>query len=123
MTAFVSVGGMVVHSGACTGPASLEARVHAHPDTGAYADLGVWFFENHQTKCAVEAYKSGLTLAPASERLNYLLGSSLYAAGHLEEAVAPLKKAVRLNPQELQVHLLLGAALARLGRGQEAASE
>ena len=108
---------------ACTGPASLEARIHAHPDAGAYAELGVWFVENHQAGCAAEAYRSGLKLAPDSARLNYLLGGSLYAAGRLEEAVAPLRKAVRLNPEELQAHLLLGAALAQLGRNQEAASE
>lgn len=114
---------MAVHSGACTGPASLEARIHAHPDANAYAHLGFWFFENRQTECAVEAYGLGLKQAPTSARLNYLLGSSLYAAGHLEEAVAPLKKAVHVNPQDLRVHLLLGVALAQLGRNHEAASE
>jgi tetratricopeptide (TPR) repeat protein len=74
---------------ACAGPAALEAQVRAHPGTGAYADLGVWFYQNHQTECAV----------------------------------APLKEAVRLHPEDLQAHLLLGAVLARLGRNQEAASE
>jgi Flp pilus assembly protein TadD len=108
---------------ACAGPASLEARIHAHPDVGAYAELGDWFYENHQPECAAEAYRSGLKLAPDSARLNDLLGGSLYAAGRFEEAIVALKKAVRLNPQELQAHLLLGAALARLGRNQEAASE
>ncbi len=126
MTACLSVGGLVVRPGAwaeCTGPASLEARIHAHHDAGAYAELGVWFYQNRQPECAAETYRSGLKLAPDSGRLNFLLGSSLYAAGHLEEAVAPLKKAARLNPQDLQVHLLLGGALAQLGRNQEAASE
>ncbi len=108
---------------ACTGPASLGARLHAHHDAVAYAELGDWFYKNHQAECAAEAYRSGLKLAPGSVRLNSLLGASLYAAGRLEEAVAPLKEAVRLSPQELQVHLLLGAALAQLGRNQEAASE
>jgi Flp pilus assembly protein TadD len=122
----LSAGGLAVCPGAwaaCTGPASLEARIHAHPHAGAYAELGVWFYENHQTECAAEAYQSGLKLAPDSARLNYLLGGSLYATGRFEDAVAPLKKAVRLNPEELQAHLLLGAVLARLGRTQEAVSE
>ena len=126
IAACLSAGSLALCPGAwaaCAGPASLEARIHAHPDAGAYAELGVWFYENHQTECAAEAYRSGLKLAPDSARLNYLLGGSLYAAGRFEEAVVPLKKAVRLNPQELQAHLLLGAALARLGRNQEAASE
>jgi Flp pilus assembly protein TadD len=122
----LSADGLAVCPGAwaaCTGPASLEARIHAHPDAGAYAELGVWFYENHQTECAAEAYRSGLKLVPDSARLNYLLGDSLYTAGRSEQAVAPLKKAVHLNPEELQAHLLLGAVLARLGRNQEAASE
>ena len=126
MATCLSAGGLAVCPGAwaaCTGPASLEARIHAHHDAGAYADLGAWFYANHQTECAAEAYRSGLKLAPDSARLNDLLGGSLYAAGRVEEAVAPLKKAVRLNPRELQAHLLLGAALAHLGRNQEAASE
>jgi Flp pilus assembly protein TadD len=110
-------------SAECTGPASLQARIAAHHDASAYADLGTWFYENHQAECAVETYRSGLKMAPNSARLHYLLGSSLYAEGHLEEAVAELKEAARLNPQELQAHLLLGAALAKLGRNQEAASE
>ncbi len=126
MAACLCVCGLVVCPGtwaACRGPASLEARVHAHPDAGAYAELGVWFYENHQPECAAETYRSGLKLAPSSARLNYLLGSSLYAAGRLEEAIASVRKAVRLNPQDLQAHLLLGAVLAKLGRNQEAASE
>ncbi len=126
MAACLSVGGLAVCSAAratCTGPTSLEARIHVHPDAGAYAELGVWFSANHQSECAAETYRSGLKLAPDSARLNYLLGSSLYAVSHFEEAVVPLRKAARLNPQDLQVRLLLGAVLAKLGRNREAAYE
>jgi Flp pilus assembly protein TadD len=108
---------------ACTGPASLEARIHAHPDADAYAALGAWFDQERQTDCAVEAYRSGLKRAPDSARLDYLLGRSLYAAGRLQEAVAPLQQAARLDPGQLKAHLLLGAALAQLGRNQEARIE
>ena len=79
--------------------------------------------KSRQTECAVEAYRSGLKLAPDSARLDYLLGRSLYAAGRLQEAVAPLQQAVRLDPEQLKAHLLLGAALAQLGRNQEALIE
>lgn len=108
---------------ACTGPASLEARIHAHPDADAYAALGGWFDQKRQTECAVEAYRSGLKQAPDSAQLDYLLGQSLYAAGRPQEAVVPLQKAAGLDPQQLKTHLLLGAALARLGRNQEALVE
>ncbi len=108
---------------ACTGPASLQARIHAHPDADAYAALGAWFDQKHQTECAVEAYRSGLKRVPDSALLDYLLGRSLYAAGRLQEAVAPLQQAVRLDPVQLKAHVLLGAALAQLGRNQEALIE
>ncbi len=109
--------------GGVHGPSSLEARIHTRHDAGAYAEFGLWFDENHQNECAAQAYQSGLKVMPNSDRLDYLLGSSLYAPSRFVDAIAALKVAVRLNPQELQVHLLLGAALAKLGRNQEAASE
>ncbi|MGO8758722.1 MAG: tetratricopeptide repeat protein [Terracidiphilus sp.] len=126
VAACAGAGGLTVCSGAwaaCTGPASLEARIHTRPDADAYAALGAWFDQNRQAECAVEAYRSGLKLAPDSAQLDYLLGRSLHAAGRLQEAVAPLQQAVRLDPEKLNARLLLGAALAQLGRNQEALIE
>ncbi len=108
---------------ACTGPASLEAAIHTHPDADAYAALGTWFDQNRQTACALEAYRSGLKRAPDSAQLNFLLGRSLYAASRPQQAVGPLQQAARLDPQQLTAHLLLGAALAQLGRNQQALVE
>ena len=71
----------------------------------------------------METYRSGLKQAPDSAQLYYLLGRSLYASGRLQEAVAPLQQAARLDPEQLKTHLLLGAALAQLGRNQEALIE
>ncbi|MGD1106287.1 MAG: tetratricopeptide repeat protein [Terracidiphilus sp.] len=130
VAACLATGSLTICPGAravCTGPASLEARIEvqngAHADADAYAALGVWFEQNRQTECAVEAYRSGLKRVPDSAQLGYLLGRSLYAAGRLREAVAPLQQAARLDPQQLKAHLLLGAALAQLGRNQEALIE
>jgi Flp pilus assembly protein TadD len=108
---------------ACTGPASLEARIHAHPDADAYAALGAWFDQNRQSECAVEAYRLALKWAPESAQLEYLLGRSLYASDRLREAIAPLQQSAQRDPEQLKTHLLLGAALARLGRNQEALIE
>ena len=107
----------------CTGPVSLEARIHSHPDADAFAALGTWFEQNHQAECAIEAYRSGLKGTPDSAQLDYLLGRGLYSAGRLEESVAPLQEAARLDPERLKTHLLLGAALAQLNRNQEALVE
>ena len=107
----------------CAGPAALEAKVHAHPDGDAYAELGNWFGENHKSECAVKAFQSGLTLEPDSARLNYLLGLSYYTAGQFEEAVAPLHQSIQADPDQDKSHLLLAATLTSLGRGKEAVPE
>ncbi len=100
--------------------AAGDAPDNAQAWIGLAAALGAESLFEEAHKAAATA----LQLDPNSAAtLDFLLGSSLYAAGRFEEAVAELKEAVRLNPQELQVHLLLGAALAKLGRNQEAASE
>ncbi len=107
-------------SASCVGPAPLEARVHSHPDAGAYEALGIWFGENRKSECAAQAFQAGLKLEPDSSRLPYLLGLSLYTAGKLEESVAPLQHSVELHPKEEKSHLLLASALAGLGRDKEA---
>jgi tetratricopeptide (TPR) repeat protein len=108
---------------ACAGPAVLEAKAHTHPDGDAYAALGNWFGENRKPECAIRAFQSGIKLEPSSPRLNYLLGLSYYTAGHLEEAVAPLRQSIQLDPGQDKTHLLLAATLTSLGRGKEAVPE
>src|ERR1035441_2892382 len=100
----------------CVGPAPLEARVHSHPDAGAYEALGIWFGENRKSECAAQDFQAGLKLEPNSPRLPYLLGLSLYTAGKLQESVAPLQRSVELHPKEEKAHLLLASALAGLDR-------
>ena len=112
-----------VHPPACSGPASLETQLRAHPGADSYAALGEWFDRNHQPECAAETFRSGLAIAPSSARLNYLLGANLYSAERNREAVEPLERAVRSDPGILPPHLLLGATLARLGRNREACGE
>jgi Flp pilus assembly protein TadD len=94
--------------------------LRAHPDAGAYIALSIWFDQNHQERCAAETSRAGLKIAPDSQELHFLLGSSLFAAGRAQEAITPLEQAIRIDPQIVQPHLLLGAALAQLGRNQEA---
>jgi tetratricopeptide (TPR) repeat protein len=107
----------------CTGPAALQAKVHAHPDGDAYAELGNWFGENHKPECAAMAFQDGLKLEPGSARLNYLLGLSYYTAGKVEDAVAPLRQSIQLDPDQDKTHMLLAATLTGLGRGKEAMPE
>ena len=110
-------------SASCVGSAPLEARVHSHPDANAYAALGEWFGNHHQSACAAQAFQDGLKLEPDSSRLSYLLGLSLYTAGKPQEAVIPLSHSVELDAKDEKAHLLLASALAALGRSKDAFTE
>jgi len=127
VVACLGVGGFASAQGArapaCSGPPSLEAQLRAHPDADAYVALGVWFDRNQQWECADRTIQAGLKIAPDSARLNYLLGLGLYSTGQAQEAIAPLRQAVHIDPDVLQPHLLLAAALARLGDHREALGE
>src|ERR1035438_1793938 len=104
----------------CVGPPQLEPRLHAHPDADTYADLGNWFGENRKLDCAAQAFRAAVKLGPDSPRLNYLLGLSLFTAGHMLEAVEPLQKSIQLSPNEDKTHLLLASAFTALGSSKEA---
>lgn len=107
-------------SASCVGPGALEARVHSHPDAGAYEALGIWFGDRHQSECAAQAFQVGFNLESNSPRLSYLLGLSLYTAGKLQESITPLRHSVELNSKDEKAHLLLASALDSLGRNNEA---
>ena len=107
----------------CTGPGPLEAKLHAHPDSGAYLALGNWFADNRKTGCAVEAFQSALKLENDPGRHAYLQGLSLYTAGHAQEALAPFQQSVKFRPGDAQMLLGLGGALASLGRNKEALAD
>ena len=108
---------------ACTGPAALEAKLLAHPDADTYTELGDWFGDHKQLDCALEAFQNGLKLEPRSAKLYYLVGLTLYASGHPQEALKPLGQSIYLMPEVLKPHLLLASSLDQLQRHQEAISE
>lgn len=107
----------------CTGPGPLEARLRAHPSSGAHFALGDWFADNRKPGCAVQAFQSALKLETDPARRAYLQGLSLYTAGHAQEALAPLQQSIRLHPADAQARMALGADLATLGHNKEALAE
>jgi tetratricopeptide (TPR) repeat protein len=111
------------HALACTGPKALEAKLASHPDADTYAELGTWFGDHRQYDCALEAFQNGLKLEPGSAQLYYLVGLTLYASGHPEEALKPLGKSIYLMPEVLKPHLLIASSLDQLQRHQEAIVE
>jgi tetratricopeptide (TPR) repeat protein len=75
----------------CSGPASLEARLHAHPNADVYAELGNWFSENHQASCAAEAFQAALKIDPASKKALDGLAKGLIAAGDYGTVIRSLR--------------------------------
>jgi tetratricopeptide (TPR) repeat protein len=108
------------HLLACTGPKALEAKLLSQPNADTYAELGTWFGDHKQWDCALEAFQNGLKLEPGSAQLYYLVGLTLYASGHPQEALKPLGQSIYLMPEVLKPHLLLASSLDQLQRHQEA---
>lgn len=107
----------------CTAPATLEAKVRAHPGPAAQTERGIWFSDRGEFACAAKAFQEALQLDPHSARVAYLLGKSLYSSGNAADAIAPLQDSVRLDPHNLHAHLALAAALDSLHRTMDAEIE
>ncbi len=69
------------------------------------------------------AIQRGLALDPINARVYRAAGSIDYAARRYEEALAPLRRALQLNPQISNAHALIGFCFMQLGRLEEAKSE
>lgn len=108
---------------ACSAPAPLEAKLRAQPDADTYKELGNWFGDRKLYPCALEAFQNALKLEPGSAELHYLVGLTLYASGHPEEALQPLGQSIYLMPEVLKPRLLLAAAFDSLQRHQDAQSQ
>ena len=104
----------------CTAPPAIKARLQSKPNADTYADLGKWFGDRKQFQCASQAFASALKLQPDSASLYYMWGLSLYSAGDIQAALAPLRRAAGLNPADTRTHLALGAALDRAGQTADA---
>jgi len=103
----------------CSGPPSLEARVHAHPSAESYAALGNRFSENHKANCAVEAFQSVLKIDPASKEALDGLAKALMAAGEYEAVITRLRSA----PRDQNLILDLALAYRKAERFEEATRE
>ncbi len=108
---------------ACTASPALEAKLRAQPDADTYVELGDWFGDHKQYPCALDAFQSALKLEPGNAKVYYLVGLTLYASGHSQDAIQPLEQSVRLTPEKLEWHILLAHALVDAHHPQEALGE
>jgi tetratricopeptide (TPR) repeat protein len=109
---------------ACTASPALEAKLKAHPDDAdTYVEVGDWFGDRKQYPCALEAFQHAIKLEPGNAKLYYLVGLTLYASGHPDDAIKPLGQSIYLMPEVLKPHLLLASALDQVRRHQDAITE
>lgn len=95
-------------AGHCDAPSALLTKTK--PATAvAYQNLGQWFEGKGQLKCAAEAYRQQVLLAPGSANAHLLLGRALQVLSVGDEAALELNRAVDLDPSSKTARLALGA--------------
>jgi tetratricopeptide (TPR) repeat protein len=98
----------------CVASPALQAQVRGKPTADTYTNLGGWFAQRKQFNCAAGAFASAFRLQPTSASVAYLWGLSLSSAGKDEQAIAPLKQAIRLDANDIRPHLVLATVLDRM---------
>ncbi|MGH9453534.1 MAG: tetratricopeptide repeat protein, partial [Terriglobia bacterium] len=76
-----------------------------------------------QPQEAERLFQTALAANPRYKEALLGLGKAELALNDPENALAPLRRAITLDPHYAQAHYQLGNALARLGRSAEAAKE
>jgi TolB-like protein/Flp pilus assembly protein TadD len=104
--------------------AGRRAITLAPNDAPGYVTLGVIFVYVGRTEEGIEMIKKGMRLNPQYPPINLMqLGWAYRVAGQNEEAIAYLKKAAALIPNENATHINLAISYAELGREDEARAE
>lgn len=81
----------------------------------AHVELGRFALAAHDTATAVSELALAADLASDEPYVHYMHGSMLLAAGQATEAVAPLTKAIALEPFHSGTHFELALALEKVG--------
>jgi superkiller protein 3 len=79
----------------CAGPANLEARLKAHAGAAENTALGVWFSQNHQTDCAIGAFRAALKIDAGLKAALDGLARTELAEGDYGAVISLLEKARR----------------------------
>ncbi len=105
---------------ACNGPQQLSLQVRAHPSARAWGALGGWFGEQHNFPCALSAFQAAVRLDPASSRMHYFLGLTLYSSGKASASVGEFRRSIELDKNDIEPRLALGVALHQLNQNADA---
>jgi tetratricopeptide (TPR) repeat protein len=89
------------------------AILDENPD--AHFNLGYIFLTRKEYASAIEEFEEAIKLKPPYLSDAYVnLGIAHYSAGHFEEALVVLKKALQLNPENGKVSAYIDAVKAQL---------
>lgn len=80
-----------------------------------HIELGRLALAQHDTITAVSELGLAATLATDEPYIQYVYGQMLLATGQAEDAIAPLRSAIELEPYYAAPHFLLAEALAATG--------
>lgn len=104
----------------CAVPPEFENHSGHPAGASAFANLGIYYAGRGQFSCAAEALKKATEIEPSSARYNYLFGLSLYSAGRINDAIAPLEAAIGIDPSLTEAHATLASALEHNGAHADA---
>lgn len=123
LTVMIAAGSSSARGQGCSAPADVTGDLRAHPTADAWANVGNWYAEHQQFRCAIDAFQSAHQLSPDSAHLSYLLGLSFFMAGHPADALPPLQQSVQKDPSVLKAHLVLAQVQSALGNDKGAEQE
>lgn len=98
--------------------ASADAQASAKPR--AQNDPGAQAIREHRYDDAAAAYRELLKSAPDEPGLLANLGMALAMGGHEADAVAPLERALTLNPKLTNARMFLGSSYLAIGESKKA---
>ncbi len=94
----------------------LDAAVSSNPDISRFhADIGYWYYLEHQWEKALEAFRQAADRAPHSPEYAANTGICAYASGYFEEAVVYLQRALAMGGEQADWQNALGLSLMASG--------
>lgn len=99
----------------------LQQAVQQEPlNAQRWKALGVAFAKGEDYRSSIEPFAKACSLNEKLADACYYQGRGLYAVDRHADAIAPLEKALRVDPAKSRAEAALGQALEALGRYQEA---
>ena len=96
------------------------ARLYDPNDAAKLTALGTLYGQHGDMQAALEPLRRAAELEPQSPQMQYNLAFTYYELNQLEEARAPIARAVERWPDLFQLNSLYGTVLLKLGREREA---